>query len=204
MPLIATTEGASKYPILAEDVYQAVCFSIYDLGTQHSEKFQNNYRKCIIVWEIPSELIEVERNGLKCDLPRAVSKEYTLSLNEKANLRKDLENWRGRKFTEDELKGFDLEKLIGVNCMVQIIHTTKGDKTYANVSTVLPLYKGIAALKPINPTTLYDTYQGEPPADTPKWIVEKIHDSLEWVAAHTQGQEDRDRTCPADDEQVPF
>jgi hypothetical protein len=72
-----------------------------------------------------------------------VSKMYTLSLNEKANLRKDLETWRGKKFTADELKGFDLEKLVGVNCQLQLIHNiTDEGRTYSNVQAIIPLGKG--------------------------------------------------------------
>ena len=35
-------------------------------------------------------------------------KDYKNSLHEKAGLRKDLEAWRGRRFTDAELAGFDL------------------------------------------------------------------------------------------------
>jgi hypothetical protein len=45
--------------------------------------------------------------------PFLVSKRYTLILNEKGNLRPMLEAWRGRKFAPQELKGFDLERLLG-------------------------------------------------------------------------------------------
>jgi hypothetical protein len=78
--------------------------------------------------------------------PFSCSKKYTASLNEKATLRHDLESWRGRAFTQEELKGFDLEKVIGVNAQVMVMHNTKDGKTYANVATVTPLGKGQAKI----------------------------------------------------------
>jgi hypothetical protein len=67
--------------------------------------------------------------------------------------------------------------------MIQVIHTTKDGKTYANVSAVLPLYKGMDKLVPENPTVVYSIEDGEPPEGTPKWIVDKIHESAEWKAS---------------------
>jgi len=41
-----------------------------------------------------------------------ISKRYTMSLGEQSTLRKDLESWRGKKFTPEELQGFDLNACI--------------------------------------------------------------------------------------------
>ena len=73
-----------------------------------------------------------------------VTKKYTASLNEKATLRGDLEAWRGKKFTKQELRGFDIEQLVGVNCQLQVVHTTLDDgRTFANVKAVVPISKGM-------------------------------------------------------------
>src|SRR4030095_12242369 len=79
-----------------------------------------------------------------------VARVYTLSLHERAALRKDLESWRGRKFTEQELSaGFDLERLIGVNAQINVTHDLSDDGSlYANVTTVVPPVKGAAKLVP--------------------------------------------------------
>ena len=57
--------------------------------------------------------------------PRAISETYTNSLGEKANLRKMLENWRGRAFTQEEMDGFDLRNVLGKACMISVVHGTK-------------------------------------------------------------------------------
>jgi hypothetical protein len=70
-----------------------------------------------------------------------VSKFYTASLGEKANLRADLKNWRGRDFTDEELAGFDAKNILGKPCMLSI---TLNDKGKARVTGVMALPKGTA------------------------------------------------------------
>ena len=146
--------------------------------------FDKYSHQALIIWEIPSERIEIQKDGQAMSLPRVVSKTYTLSFDDRSNFKKDLVSWRGRNFTEEEEQGFDISRLIGVNGMLNIIHVTKDGKTYGNLSAILPLYKGISNLEPENPTVVYSMEQGEPPEGTPKWIVEKIHSSVEWTQAH--------------------
>lgn len=106
---------------------------------QYSEIFKNSAHKIRIFWEIVGETIEI--NGEQ--MPRLVSKEFTLSLNEKSKLRQALQSWRGKAFTAEELQGFDLKKVLGVGCQLQIIHKEGSNgTTYANVETILALPRG--------------------------------------------------------------
>lgn len=131
---LVLTDGGKKFTPAPEGLHGAVCIDVIDLGmckTVYGLKPKINIR-----WELDS--IDPE-NGA----PFQVSNRYTASLNDKANLRKQLEAWRGRKFTAQELKGFDLEVLVGVNCQLQVIHNTAPDgKTYANVQTIVPAARG--------------------------------------------------------------
>src|SRR6185436_8399648 len=113
--------GADIQPI-DPGVYTAACYGIIDLGTHLNPVFGSEQHKILVQWELPEVRGEFERDGKKLNLPRAVSKRYTLSLSEKANLRRDLESWRGRKFATQELAGFDLRALLGVSCQLQIVH----------------------------------------------------------------------------------
>jgi hypothetical protein len=80
-----------------------------------------------------------------------VGKWYTASIGEKANLRKDLVNWRGREFTDDELKGFDVKKLLGVPCMLSL---TPNDKGKVRVTGIMKLPQGTTCPPQINPERL--------------------------------------------------
>jgi len=135
---------------------QAVCTFVHDIGLQAGE-YQgkpNLAHKVIVSWELAEKMTQGEFAGK----PFMVSKYYTLSLSEKANLRKDLENWRGKGFSQDELNGFDVESIKGSNCLLSITETENGKR---KVSGVAALPKGMA---PIAPT------QTEPSDKFMEWI----------------------------------
>jgi hypothetical protein len=149
MGLTATdTGGGNNYPPCPTGLHHAVCYAVYDLGTQHNDMFNTDQHKCIIVWELPNERIDVEIDGVKTSMPRAISDQYTVSLSEKSKLRPILESWRGRGFTNQELIGFDIFSVLKANCMLNIIHKPKqnGD-TKAVISSVTPIPKGIQQIQ---------------------------------------------------------
>ncbi len=211
MGLIAKKpEGADIEPIEAGP-HQAICIRYYDLGTHYRELFDKSARRVMIMWEIPDSRIEIEGE----DLPRAISREYTLSLHKKATLRADLESWRGKTFSDLELEGFNLDKILGTNCMVNIIHKITDKATYANVAGVMPLMKNMKKRQPENPLVSFsfDDAEIEIPKDTPQWIEDKIKASNEWDAFMKSGspdpkQEPEGEEWPmqkeADMEDIPF
>ena len=122
-----------SYPTVSVGVHKARCVRVIDLGTQ-----QNDYqgqiswkRQVMLIWEVPSE---TDNKGE----PLTISKFYTLSLNEKANLANDLVSWRGRPFTETEKKAFDISKVAGKPCSINVILNQNGKP---KVSTVMPIGK---------------------------------------------------------------
>jgi hypothetical protein len=89
----------------------------------------------------------VQTNGER----HTVSARYTVSLHKKSRLRQHLEMWRGKAFTAEELKGFDLEKLIGANGQMQVVHNVADEgKVYANVQAIVPAQGGSPKLAPLN------------------------------------------------------
>lgn len=96
--------GSGNYEQPPVGTHLARCIKVIDIGTQKGE-FQGKVtmkRQVIIGWELPNETMT---EGEHAGKPFGVSKFYTASLNEKANLRADLANWRGRDFTPQELGG---------------------------------------------------------------------------------------------------
>lgn len=127
------------------------CVKVIDIGTQRGE-YQGkatSRRQCIIGWELPTELMS---EGEYAGKPFVVSKFYTASLGEKANLRKDLENWRGRAFSEQELQGFESRNILGKTCMLSL---TANDKGKTRVTGVMALAKGMEAPKQVNDTVYF-------------------------------------------------
>ena len=188
MALIAKESGGGKdFDPIPEGVHIGRCYGVVDLGTHHNAKFDKTSRKVLIQWEIPSERIELEREGGTVDLPRAISNRYTLSVNEKASLRKLVEAWIGRKLTATELAGFDVKSLLGKACQIQVVHVQSADgtRTYANIGAVMALPKGAAAPEPENPPVYWAFEDGVVPVlpeGLPGWIKEQIQASQEWQA----------------------
>lgn len=162
----------------------ARCYGLFDLGTHYDEKFNKEKRELVIMWEVPDERIELERDGKKLDLPRTIPKKYTLSLHEKSRLRHDLESWRGRPFNTDELRGFDMKAILGKPCLLNITHTKKDEKTYANVGAITPLMKGMNAPEQENPSVSFSFDDGSNvfPKEMPEWVCDIAAKSKEWKA----------------------
>ena len=133
----AKESGGGDFQQAPPGTHVARCIKLIDLGTQHGEyEGKPTVREQVVVqWELPGETIDTDKGAQ----PMIVSKFYTNSLSEKATLRADLEAWRGRQFTPDELASFDLEKILGAPCLVNVIHSDKGK---ARVKGVMSLPKG--------------------------------------------------------------
>ena len=147
MPIIAKKPESNFLPC-PEGLHQAVCVDVVDLGVQRGPYGEKH--KVEVRWQTELENEETQRRF-------QLRKWYTLSLHEKASLRKDLECWRGRKFTEAELHGFDLEKLLGANCQLQVIHNITDDgKTYDNIQLIDPHNPKLPKIAPLEYTREQD------------------------------------------------
>lgn len=125
--------------------YSAVLTKMIDLGTQEivwqgASKFAHKVK---MVWEL-SELMPDGR-------PFITSRDFTVSLHEKSALRGFLNGWRGRDFTEEELKGFDPKVLIGKGCLLSMVQN--GD--FVNVQSASKLPKGMEAPVPAGGTVFF-------------------------------------------------
>lgn len=131
--------GGQEFAQAPVGTHVARCIRLIDLGTQKGEyKGQATFKKQLIIgWELPTELIP---DGEYAGKPFTVSRFYTASLSEKANLRKDLVAWRGKEFTDQELAGFDAKNLLSKGCMLSIVLSEKGK---ARPSSVMALPKAM-------------------------------------------------------------
>ena len=135
MSLIAKEH--SDYIPIPEGQYCAVCSAVVSIGMQ--ECFGAVKPQLLMRFEFPDLRVEREESGQKINEPRTKWQFYTLSLNSKANLRQDLESWRGKGFTKKELEGFDVMKILGHPCQIQIIHDHSGDRIRDKIKSVSQL-----------------------------------------------------------------
>lgn len=183
--------------------HHGVCVAVVDLGTQYSELFNKEQPKIMVTWELPDYPMHDDKGNLVG--LRLISKEYTVSLHEKANLYTDLVSWRGRDFTEEELDGWNIKTILGANCLVNVIHNKK---KYANVTAVARLPKGMELKSPTQ-QVYYDMDESivDIPESIPEWISNKIKASKEYIAeigGQQQAAAPNDSGPPITDDDIPF
>ena len=169
-------DSSKSFAVCPSGNHEAVCTRVIDLGTQevHFNGETKCQRKVFLQWEI-SGASDDDGN------PFLVGERYTLSSNEKSNLRKMLESWRGKRFDDSELGegGFDIKKVIGAPCLVSVIQQESGGKTYANVRNVSPLPKGMQRPKPTTNTAYFSLHEHRYRAD----VYDSLSDGLKRVIA---------------------
>jgi len=181
--LTAPVGGSGERKICPQGMHVARCYQVIDLGTtEQGGNFPGKRRKVQLLFETPFETaVFTDGSG---EQPYYVRNMYTLSMNEKAILRKDVTSWLGIKMTDKEASSFNVFSLLGKECQVNIVHTTKGDNTYANITAITPLAKGMTCPPPTNPLVAFSC--STPDMDIfntlPDFIKDKIKESDEFIA----------------------
>lgn len=171
------TGGGKDFDPVPEGSHLAVCDMFVDLGMQDGHFGAKH--KIYLRWQIPALRLSYEKDGEKVEGPMSIGATYTLSLSEKSNLRPILQAWRGKAFTADELKKFDVTTVLGKPCMVTVTHEPKKDGgVYANVAAVAKLPTGIPAPTLEGQAILYDADNKDSWDDLRPWLQEKIKNQV--------------------------
>lgn len=183
MGLMAKAKGESAFTPVSEGLHPAICSAVVDLGMQPgSDIYPKPKRQVYLRFDCMDEQVSYEKDGKQLSGPARCGATYTLSLSDKAKLRTLLESWRGKKFTDTELEGFDVSVLLGVSCQVQILHTHKGGNTYANVQAIVPWPKGVERPTAPEDAIYFSVADADCPKERfdrlPKWLQEKIGQRL--------------------------
>lgn len=164
--------------------------------------------------ELPNEIHEFEYENKetgqkeKVSKPFVVSREFTLSMGKKANLRPFVEGIIGTKLSDEEAGEFDLEQLVGMVCQATVVHEqgkTDPDRKFANLSSVAPLMKGVEAPPPVNEPIIQDVNKmSEAEIDAlPDFLQKKIKVSDEYKARFLGAEIESDE-LEIDAESIPF
>ena len=151
-------------------MHVARCYRLIDLGTQpksYQGKPTGEARKIMASWELLGD----ER--MDDGKPFTISKSWFLSMHEKASLRKDLESWRGKPFNAEEEASFDVSKLLGAYCLLNVVQEAgKDGSSYTQIKAITPLIKGMPKPDPVNANFIFD-------ADEPDMAAfEKFSDKM--------------------------
>jgi hypothetical protein len=173
MAFIATKPEGGNFEPAPVGMHIARCFKLIDLGTQQKSyqgKPTGAGRKVSIAWELLGE------DRMQDGRPFSLTKSYFLSLHEKAAMRKDLESWRGKPFTPEEEGAFDVSKLLGAYCMLNVIRESgENGKEYTKISAITPMMKGLQKPQPVNEIAVFDLENPD------MAMFEAFHDKLKEI-----------------------
>lgn len=190
MGFIAKNSGGGDFKKVPAGAFIARCYSIIDLGTQtqNGQFGESTAHKLRLGFEVFGE--DEDGSPLTVSFkgetkPMTIDKEYTVSMHEKANLRKELSAWRGKPFTDDEAKAFDVSALLGQYCMLNVAHKAAGNgKVYANIAGITPVPGALKNAKPQGVHALVKFDIDQPNMimfeALPEFLQNKIKSAPEW------------------------
>jgi hypothetical protein len=204
--IVENTSAGGDFTPVPPGLHLARCYRIVDLGTQTTEFMgeTKHQRKIMLGWELHGK--DDAGNDLNTQRgdPLAIFKNYTLSWNEKATLRNDLQGWRNKPFSEEEMRRFDISSILGAWCMLNVIERPgKNGKMYSNVGSIAPVpsvVKQAGLPEAHNEIQLFRL--AEPDYDLfetfGKGLKEKIQASPEWQALQAKkGAQKPDKAPPS-------
>ena len=181
------------------------------MGTQ-TKSYKGEDREVHTVY-LCWELTDCPMTGTK-GVNHLIGKEFTFSLNVKSGLRQMIVSWRGGKdFAEDD--DFDLHKLFGKPCLVNVGNTDNGEgRTFSNFKGCTPLPKGMAVKKPQRGNLFWEIEAGalEELSWLPYSYGNKISDLVqttpEWKArrhgGNGQAEDESETAAVGDSSEIPF
>lgn len=179
------SKGGTDFEIPPPGNHAAICNLICDVGLQPgSGMYPEEKPQVYIRFELVDEIRKYkDKGGHEVEAPMTIGRMFTASMHEKANLRKFVESWSGKPFKDDdEASEYEFKKLPGKSCLLNVVHVTRGTKTYANIKDVTPLPKSMKiTAQQYNPTIYFslDDPKTEDFNRLPKWLKEKIENRLE-------------------------
>lgn len=188
MSIIVKAGSGKVTELVPSGTHVGRCYSMIHIGTveweyQGEKKFSDKVR---LTFELPHETREFGGE----EKPMVISKEYTVSLHEKSNLRKDVEMWRGASLTNADLSGFDLTDLLEQPCNITVVQkTAKTGNEFSMIGGLGALTKGTECPEQFNPTFVFnytDKYDQVWLDKQPQWVQDQIKSTDEYECKQNQ------------------
>jgi len=198
-------------PCIPAQTCHGVCIGCVDIGSQWSDEYQKFFRQIILTWELPTVRMDVaDKNGVKKNMPRVISKTYSNTLGKGLRLLEHIEMWRGKFASDNEKRNYDYSERLGKNCILVIANSPKqGGGTKATVASVAPLMTGMQEKQPESAITDYDMDRDgfdNLPA-SPPWAADNIRKSKEYKEAmgeHTEMADEQPDSREGGNPDIPF
>lgn len=184
MGLFVKPQERKEYPLIKEGFVTGVCYQIIDLGTHHDAMYKKDRHKVLFGFELPSVRVDYERDGVKQNKARVLSRNFTMLLSDNSALLAVLVSWLGRSIPEAERQTFDLQTLLGQPALIQIMHKkSDAGKVSARIENINQFPEGMPIPKLENPLVFFslaDAFPGQDMPQVPDWIKGEIASSKEW------------------------
>lgn len=193
MATVATGGAKKEYKLIPAGTHVATCYKFMNMGKrfQTFEGKTKEFADTLIsfTFEIPGEtdiftFKKEDGTTEEVEKPLVITREFTLSMGPKSNLRPFVEGMIGTNLADPEAYAFDLESLVGKSCLITIVHkpSKKTGQVYANISSASPLMKGMVAPEQVNKTQIFNvnTATKEEIDALPGWLKDKVTVSDEY------------------------
>ena len=169
-----------RVPTVEPGVYLGICVGVIDLGEQYSEKFKSYSNKLQIVFELPTETIEVDGK----QEPKQLSKEFNITAKAGSKFRDFISAWNGKSYNDEEFGELEVFDQIGKACQLNVVNSESGE--YSNIETVMPLMKGMIAPESKTEPIRWDmdAWDDELFKKLPEWVQDKIKKSTQYQKDH--------------------
>lgn len=172
-----------KIPPVEPGVYIAVCVHSIDLGEQlceYKDKGSSYNNQVQLVFELMGETVEIDGK----QEPRTLSRTLNFSQSRNGGLRKFVQSWLGKTFSDEAFSEFDTNDLVGLAAQLSVILSETGE--YANIDAIMQLPKGMQAPAPTLPLIRFDMEPWNADAfdALPDWAREKIKKSTQYQKLH--------------------
>jgi hypothetical protein len=197
--VVTAKDAGGGFAPHAEGQFAMICVDVVDLGI-NVETYAGQEAREVAKVALVFASGERQGEGDKSELT-LVTTEMTNSANEKANLRKFLEAWRGRAYTAEQAEaGLPLHKLHGKFALVSIEHvTTRKGRKFAKINAIQGLPEQI---KPPDAKSILAEYE------RPKFLTDRKAQYAEALKKHraAMGDDVPEPEYPGDDDSdsVPF
>ena len=172
-----------KIPPVEPGVYVAVCVYSIDLGEQlceYKDKSKSYNNQVQLGFELIGETVEIDGK----QEPRTLSRTLNFARSKNSSLRKFVQSWLGKTFSDEAFDEFDTNDLVGMPAQLSVILNESGD--YSNIDTIMQLPKGMPAPQATQPLIRFDIDPWDDAAfeQLPDWAKEKVKKSTQYQKLH--------------------
>ncbi len=173
----------SKRELAPAGTHRAVLYKVVNLGTLKTEweGKEKDSHKIRLYWELSDRKVKYEKDGKEVEAPFSVGRKLTFSMGDNSHLYPIVQGMTGG-LTEEERWNFDIESLLGVPCLITLVHDEFNGTKYAKVTAATQLLEGMEKPIQVNPNEVLDVRKMSKDEidELPEFIADDMRSSLEY------------------------